>query len=122
MRRLTAAVIALALVAPCVPAFAQDADVDMVRATNPTFSWGAKQDQQATYTWNATITNPSRRETLATVSLQLLDAAGNVVASDSKVVTVTAESEMSVGGEAMMPYADARSAAKYRVTVEGPAE
>ena len=99
---------------------AQEADgnVEIVRATNPTFSWGAKQDQQATYTWNSTLTNPSGRDAMVNVSLQLLDSAGNVVVVDTKMITITGESEMSVGGEAMLPYADARSAEKYRIVVE----
>ena len=88
-----------------------------VSATNPSFSWGAKQDQQATYEWNSTLTNPSNREANVTVSLQLLDSAGNVVADDTKMVTIASETEMSVGGEAMLAYAEARSATTYRIVV-----
>ena len=116
MRRLTTAVTILALLAVAMPALAQDELI--VRATNPSFSWGAKQDQQATYEWNSTLSNPSRRDTTVTVSLQLLDSAGAVVAADTKQVTLAGETEMSVGGEAMLAYADARSAAKYRIVVE----
>jgi hypothetical protein len=82
------------------------------------FAWGAKQDQQATYEWNSTLTNPSRREAMVNVSLQLLDAAGNVVAADTKTVTIAGQTEMSVGGQASIAYAEARSAAKYRIVVE----
>ncbi|NKB88911.1 MAG: hypothetical protein GKS06_11895 [Acidobacteria bacterium] len=119
MRRLTTAITLLALVAVAIPAVAQDMDdVEIVRATNPTFAWGAKQDQQATYTWNSTLSNPSSREAMVNVSLQLLDNSGGVVASDTKMITIAGESEMSVGGEAMLPYPDARSAEKYRIVVE----
>lgn len=120
MRRLTTAVTILALLAVAMPAMAQDEII--VRATNPSFSWGAKQDQQATYEWTSTLSNPSRRETLVTVSLQLLDSSGAVVASDTKLVTIAGEAEMSVGGEAMLAFADARSAAKYRIVVAAAAE
>jgi len=116
MRRLTTAVTILALLAVAMPALAQDELI--VRATNPSFSWGAKQDQQATYEWNSTLSNPSRRETTVIVSLQLLDNEGGVVAADTKQVTIAGETEMSVGGEAMLAYPDARSAAKYRIMVE----
>ncbi len=116
MRRLTTAVTILALLAVAMPAMAQD--VIVVRATNPSFSWGAKQDQQATYEWTSTLSNPSRRDTTVTVSLQLLDSSGGVVAADTKLVTIAGETEMSVGGEAMLAYPDARSAAKYRIVVE----
>ena len=116
MRRLTTAVTILALLAVAMPALAQDELI--VRATNPSFSWGAKQDQQATYEWNSTLSNPSRRDTTVTVSLQLLNSEGGVVAADTKMVTIAGETEMSVGGEAMLAYPDARSAAKYRIVVE----
>jgi hypothetical protein len=116
MRRLTIAVTLLALFAVVMPAMAQDEIV--VSATNPSFSWGAKQDQQATYEWSSTLSNPSRRETVVTVSLQLLDSEGNVVGADIKTVTIAGETEMSVGGEAMLAYADASSAAQYRIVVE----
>jgi len=115
MRRLTTAVTLLALLAVAMPAMAQDEIV--VSATNPSFSWGAKQDQQATYEWSSTLNNPSRRETTVTVSLQLLDSQGNVVADDVKMVTIAGETEMGVGGEATLPYAEARSAAMYRIVV-----
>ena len=115
MRRLTTAVTLLALLAVAVPAMAQDEII--VRATNPSFSWGAKQDQQATYEWSSTLNNPSRREAVVNVSLQLLDDAGNVVGSDTKLVTIARESEMSVGGESMLAYADASNAAMYRIVV-----
>ena len=116
MRRLTAALMMLALLAVAMPAMAQDEYI--VRATNPTFAWGAKQDQQATYEWNSTLSNPSRREVMVTVSLQLLDTAGGVVAADTKMITIAGETEMSVGGESAIPYSEARSAAKYRIVVE----
>ena len=115
MRRLTTAVTLLAMLTVAMPAMAQDEFV--VRATNPSFSWGAKQDQQATYEWNSTLSNPSRREAVVNVSLQLLDDAGDVVASDTKMVTIVGETETSVGGEAMLAYADARSAKTYRIVV-----
>lgn len=115
MRRLTTAVTLLALLAVAMPAIAQDEDV--VRATNPSFAWGAKQDQQATYEWNSTLSNPSRREAMVNVSLQLLDSAGDVVSADTKMVTLAPESEVSVGGEAMLPFADARNAQTYRIVV-----
>lgn len=115
MRRLTTAVTILALLAVAMPAMAQDELV--VRATNPSFSWGAKQDQQATYEWNSTLSNPSRREAVVNVSLQLLDGAGNVVASDTKMVTIAGETEVAIGGEAMLAYPDARSATMYRIVV-----
>jgi len=120
MRRLTTAVTLLALLAVAMPAVAQDEYI--VRATNPSFSWGAKQDQQATYEWSSTLSNPSRRETIVTVSLQLLDSDGGVVSADTRTVTIAGETEMSVGGDATLPYADARSAAKYRVVVAAAAE
>jgi len=115
MRRLTTAITLVALLAVAMPAMAQDEIV--VSATNPSFAWGAKQDQQATYEWNSTLTNPSNREAVVNVSMQLLDGAGNVVANDTKMVTIAAETEMSVGGEAMLAYADARSATMYRIVV-----
>ncbi len=115
MRRMTAAVTLLALLAVAMPAMAQDEIV--VRATNPSFSWGAKQDQQATYEWDSTLSNPSRRETTVNVSLQLLDGDGNVVAADTKMVTIAGETEMSVGGENMLAYADASTATMYRIVV-----
>ena len=120
MRRLTTAVTILSLLAVAMPALAQDELI--VRATNPSFSWGAKQDQQATYEWNSTLSNSSRRETTVTVSLQLLDSEGGVVAADTKMVTIAGETEMSVGGEAMLAYSDARSAATYRIVVEEAAQ
>jgi hypothetical protein len=115
MRRLTTAVTILALLAVAMPAMAQDEYV--VSATNPSFSWGAKQDQQATYEWNSTLSNPFRREAVVNVSLQLLDSEGNVVASDTKMVTIAGETEVGVGGESMLAYAEARSATMYRIVV-----
>lgn len=120
MRRLITAVTLLALVAVATPAIAQDEYV--VAATDPSFAWTGKQDQQAMYEWSSTLTNPSRREVMVNVSLQLLDSAGNVVIADTKSVTIAGESEMSVGGEASMPFSDARSATQYRIVVEGPAD
>lgn len=120
MRRLTTAVTLLALFAVVMPAMAQDEFI--VRATNPSFSWGSKQDQQATYEWNSTLSNPSRRETIVTVSLQLLDSNGRVVDADTKVVTIAGETEMNVGGSATLPFAEARSATKYRIVVEAAEE
>ena len=116
MRRLTTAVTLLALFAVVMPAMAQDEFI--VRATNPSFSWSPKQDQQATYEWNSTLSNPSRQETVVTVSLQLLDSNGRVVDADTKVVTIAGETEMSVGGSASLPFAEARIATKYRIVVE----
>lgn len=120
MRRLTTAVTLLALFAVVMPAMAQD-EIG-VSATNPSFSWGAKQDQQATYEWSSTLSNTSRRETDVTVSLQLLDSEGNVVGADIKTVTIAGETEMSVGGEAMLAYADASSVAQYHIVVVEAAE
>jgi len=119
MRRMTVAVIgllALALVA--TPALAQS----VISAQNPSFSWTGKQDQQANFTWSATLTNPSKRTTTVVVTLQLIDASGNVVGADTKTVTLQRESDMEVGGDASIAYADAARAAQYRVMVEGADE
>lgn len=109
-----ALVLAVVLVAP---ALAMD-DVN-VSVQNPSFSWTGKQDQQAGYDWSATVSNPSKRPTSVIVTLHLLDASGNVVASDTKTVEVMRQSQVAVSGKGMLAYADANKATQYRITLEG---
>ena len=117
MRRLTALLAIFALVAVAAPATAQTADENLVQASNPSFSWTGKEDQQASFEWSSTITNPSRRTAMVQVSMQLLDANGAVVASDTQVVTLESETDMTVGGGSSIAYSEARSATQYRIVL-----
>jgi len=113
MRKILSILAVIALLS--TPVLAQT----VVTATNPAFSWTGKQGDQSGYNWSATVTNPARRTVTANVTLQLVDASGNVVAADSKTVVLERESELQVGGDSTISYADARRATQYRITVEG---
>lgn len=117
-RKLITLVAAIAVLAAAVPVLAQS----VITAHDPSFSWTGKEDQQANYTWSATVTNPSRREATINVTLQLIDASGNVVAADAKTITVGRESDTEVGGDASLAYAEAARATQYRIMVEGAAD
>lgn len=116
-RKLVTLIAVVALLVGVAPAFGQTENV--VQAHDPSFSWTGKEAQTANFRWSATITNPSRRDTTVTVTLQLIDASGNVVGADVKTVDVGRESDVEVGGDASLPYADANRATQYRIMVEG---
>lgn len=97
------------------PAWAQA----VVNASNPVFAWTGKAGEQASYSWSASVSNPSKREVTALVSLQLIDASGAVVAADSKTVVIGKQTAIDVSGENSLPHSDARRATQYRITVEG---
>lgn len=97
------------------PALAQS----VVSASNAALTWTGKQGDVATYTWSSSVSNPSKRAVTAIVTLQLIDAAGTVVAADTKTVVLQRESKVDVGGESSLPHADARRATQYRIMVEG---
>lgn len=109
------AVLALALVA--APAVA--AQEQYVSIQSPSFSWTGKQDQQASYSWSATVSNPFRRAAAVKVTLLLLDGNGNVVGSSSVTTEVAKNGTAEVSGESTLAYAQARLAAQYKIAVEG---
>ena len=117
-RLVVATALAASLTLAAAPAIAQVT----VSVQNPSFSWTGKQDQRANYRWSASIDNPSRREVVVDVRIELLDAAGAVVGSDTRTVTVARESGGSVSGETSLPYADASRATQYRITLEAAEE
>jgi hypothetical protein len=111
---LTAIVLALAIAAPVV---AQDEMY--VSVQDPSFSWTGKQDQQANFSWSASIDNPTKRPATVMVTLHLMDADGAIVGSDSQTIAITKQSNTDVGGNGSLAYASASQATQYRVTVEG---
>ena len=112
-RRMTAALAVAALAGTLLlpAATAQMA----VTVGSQEFSWAGKRDQQATYTWEAMIDNPSRRELTVNVTLQLLDANDEVVSSNTKVVNLARESSTTVSGDGSMAFADAERSTRFRV-------
>ncbi len=90
-----------------------------VSAGNASFEWTGKQDRSALFSWSATVENPSKRRNVEVrVSLVLVDAAGETVATDSVTVTLQNESSADVGQGGSLPYDDAARVAQYRVAVE----
>ena len=116
MRKATAAVvIGLVLVAAAIPAHASG----VVSASDTSLSWTGKQGTQANYRWSAMVSSTDRRDQTVQVTLQLLDASGGVVGSDSQKVTVPAGGQVSAGGDASLAYSSASRAVRYRVAIEG---
>lgn len=112
---LSIAVFALTLLA--VPAAQAQDDGDYVSLASPMFSWTGKQDQNANYSWSATVENPFKRPVTVRVTLVLVDGAGDVVSSTSETVEVDKEGSVDVGGEGMLAYAQANQARQYRIEV-----
>ena len=107
---------ALAISLLAAPAIAQ---MQYVSAQSPSFSWTGKQDQQANFSWNATVDNPSKRMVAVHVTLHLLDANGDVISSDTQTTEVGKLSQARVSHTGSLAYADANRATDYRITVEG---
>lgn len=99
------------------PAIAQDEMY--VSVQDPSFSWTGKQDQQANYSWSATIDNPTKRPAMVMVTLHLMDATGNIVGSDSITVDVERQSRSEISNSSALAYATASQATQYRITIEG---
>lgn len=100
-----------------LPAVAQDEMY--VSVQDPSFSWTGKQDQQANFSWSATIDNPTKRHAMVMVTLHLMDASGNIVGSDTQTIEITRLSQSPVEGDGVLAYATASQAKQYRITVEG---
>lgn len=113
-RSATCFVVALAVCAVLLPVAYAQVTVS-VEAQN--FAWTGKQGQQANYRWSAIIGNPSRRVLDVEVTLQLLDADGEVVASKSETTTLEGESQTTVDSTGSVAFADAETAAQYRIVL-----
>jgi hypothetical protein len=88
-----------------------------VSVQNRTFAWTGKSGQDANYRWSATIDNPSGRELNVRVSIELLDAAGAVVGSNSADVMLPPMDTTSVEQTSNIAFATAETARQYRVVL-----
>lgn len=108
-------ILALTLVAG--PAIAAQEEGPYVSVENPAFSWTGKQDQQASFSWSATVQNPFKRPAMVRVTLVLLDANGAVLSTDSETLEVGKESQSEVSREGSLAYATASQATQYRIEI-----
>ena len=88
-----------------------------VAVQNKSFAWTGKSGPDAGYRWSATINNPSRRELNLRVTIELLNAAGDVVSYDSADVVLQKEDSASVEQTASVAVATAQTATQYRVVL-----
>lgn len=119
MSRRPVTVLAALLLAVMIAAPALAQDELYVSVQDPSFSWTGKQDQQANFSWSATIDNPTRRPAMVMVTLHLMDATGNIVGSDSQTMEVGRQSQSEVSGSGQLAFATASQATQYRITIEG---
>ncbi len=88
-----------------------------VSVQNRSFAWSGKSGQNANYRWSATIDNPSSRELNVRVTIELLNAAGNVVGQNSADVMLPPMDRTSVEQTSNIAVATAETATQYRVVL-----
>jgi hypothetical protein len=88
-----------------------------VGVSDRSFAWTGKSGQDANYRWSATINNPSRRELNVRVTIELLNAAGEVVGNNSADVMLPPEDTTSVEQTSSITVATAETARQYRIVL-----
>ncbi|MCH7825959.1 MAG: hypothetical protein IH849_14260 [Acidobacteria bacterium] len=88
-----------------------------ISVQNRSFAYTGKSGQNANYRWSATIDNPSRRDLNVRVTLEMLNAAGEVVASDRADVMLPPMDSTSVEQTSSVALATAETATQYRVVL-----
>lgn len=88
-----------------------------VSVQNPSFAWTGKSGQNAGYRWSATVNNPSGRELNVRVTMEMLNAAGDVVGQNSADVMLTPMDMTSVENTGSIAVTTAESATQYRVVL-----
>jgi hypothetical protein len=88
-----------------------------VSVQNRSFAWTGKSGQTANYRWSATIDNPSSRDLNVRVTVELLNAAGEVVARDSADLMLPQMDRASVEQTSSVAFASAQTATQYRVVL-----
>jgi hypothetical protein len=114
----TRSILAVLLVVALGSVFAVDAIAQTeVSVENRSFAWTGKSGDTANYRWSATVNNPSGRELNLRVTMEMLNAAGEVVAQDSTDVMLAPMDSSSVEETANIAVATAESATQYRVVL-----
>jgi len=88
-----------------------------VSVQDRSFAWTGKSGQNANYRWSATIDNPSGRELNVRVTIELLDAQGNVVGNNSTDVMLPKMDSTSVEQTASIEVSTAQTAQQYRIVL-----
>jgi len=81
------------------------------------FAYTGKSGQNANYRWSATIDNPSNRDLNVRVTLEMLNAAGEVVAFDTADLMLPPMDSTSVEQTSSVAVATAETATQYRVVL-----
>ena len=111
-------IIAVLLVVACGAMFVAEALAQQeVSVQNRSFAWSGKSGQNANYRWSATIDNPSSRELNVRVTIELLNAAGDVVGQNSADVMLPPMDRTSVEQTSNITVAAAETLAQYRVVL-----
>ena len=88
-----------------------------VSVQNRSFAYTGKSGQNANYRWSATINNPSSRDLNVRVTIEMLNAAGEVVASDSANAMLSPMDRTSVEQTSTIAVATAETATQYRIVL-----
>ena len=88
-----------------------------VSVQNRSFAYTGKSGENADYRWSATIDNPSGRDLNVRVTLEMLNAAGEIVASDNATVMLPSMDSTSVEQTSSLAVATAETATQYRVVL-----
>ena len=111
-------ILAVSLVVAFGAMFAAEALAQQeVSIQNRSFAYSGKSGQNANYRWSATIDNPSGRELNVRVTIELLNAAGDVVGYNSADVMLPPMDRTSVEQTASIAVATAETATQYRVVL-----
>ncbi|MGD8329611.1 MAG: FxLYD domain-containing protein [Acidobacteriota bacterium] len=111
-------IVAVLLVVALGAMFAVDALAQtQVSVQNPSFAWTGKTGQNANYRWSATIDNPSGRELNVRVTIELLDAQGNVVGNNSADLMLPKMESTPVEQTATIAVSTAQTAQQYRIVL-----
>jgi hypothetical protein len=114
----TRSIVAVMLVVALGAMFAADVLAQTeVSVQNRSFAWTGKSGQNANYRWSATIDNPSGRELNLRVTIELLNAQGNVVGNQSADVMLPAMDSASVEQTSSIAFATAETARQYRIVL-----
>ena len=110
--------LAILLLVACGAMFAAEALAQQeVSVQDRSFAWSGKSGQNANYRWSATIDNPSSRELNVRVTIELLNAAGDVVGQNSADVMLPPMDRTSVEQTSNITVAAAETLAQYRVVL-----
>lgn len=114
----TRSILAVMLVVAMGAVFAVEAIAQIeVSVQNRSFAWTGKSGDNANYRWSATIDNPSGRDLNVRVTIEMLNAAGDVVGQDSADVMLTPMDSTSVEQTSNIAVTTAESATQYRVVL-----